>query len=175
MLRRYRFPILLALILLLAIYLFGFRWRGIDKVIRRHDSFIEAIEEKDWGKCAKLVAPAYRDRWGFERSDILLTLEDVGRQFFIVLDLDWKTAETKWEGSTVSISGHGTFTGKGSPIASAIEARSKRYSSEPFTFFWKKQSFLPWDWKLVKIEHPRIEIPNGYRPGDLGSAVSGGF
>ncbi len=153
MLRRLlRSPVVLGLLAILLVYLFAFRWRAREQVTRRHADLIEAIEEKKWGRCGKLVAPDYRDRWGFNRSDLLLTLKDVGRQFFIVLDMKWKTEKVERDGKTFRITGHGSFTGKGSPLAPAIESRSNRYRAEPFTFHWKKQGSS--EYRILKENRP---------------------
>jgi hypothetical protein len=174
MLRRYRIPILLAIAALWLIYLIAFRWQTDEQVSRNHTRFIESIEAKKWSRCTELISPNYGDRWGYNRQDMSLALKDVGRQFTFAFDFGWKLdhVETVAEGQHYKVIGSGQFTGKGGPLASAIEQYAAKYAGELFTFHWKKQSWLPWDWKLEKIEHPTLTIPSGYKPGDLQNSMA---
>ena len=36
----------------------------------------------------------------------------------------------------------------------------------PWVFEWKKESWLPWSWKLVRIENSGLDL-GSYSPGDL--------
>lgn len=174
MFRRLLILLILAVILILGGYLFGYRWQPMEQLTRTHTRFIEAIEDKKWSRCTKLIAPDYGDRWALNRQDLSLALKDVGSQFFIVLDMNWETDDTKLaeDEESGTVSGRGSFSGKGSPLAGAIESYAARYADEVFTFHWTKQSWLPWDWKLKKIEHPSLSIPDGYKPGDLSRSES---
>jgi len=29
---------------------------------------------------------------------------------------------------------------------------------EPFSFTWRQVSWKPWDWKLVRVDQPELEI-----------------
>jgi len=175
-----RRPILLALALaaiLLAVYLFGIRWRAEATVRRNHADFIAAIEDKKWGRIRRLVAPPYGDKWGFDRADVTLAIEDVGSQFVINLDFDWTTTSLTrdGDGKTYALVGKGTMRGTGTPLAALIVSQSAAYAAEPFTFTWKKQGLLPWNWKLQKIDHPSLDVPSGYEPGDLRRARAAEF
>ncbi len=175
-----RRPFLLALLLLailLAVYLFGFRWRPEATVTRNQAAFIASIENKKWGKCRSLVAPQYGDKWGFNRADLTLALEDVGSQFLINLDFEWNTTSlTRGDnGDSYTLVGKGSMRGTGTPLAAIIVGQSAAYAALPFTFTWKKQSAFPWDWKLQKIDHPSLTIPPGYEPGDLRRAAALSF
>lgn len=148
----------------------------MEQVTRSQAKLIAAIEDKKWGRCRGLTSPAYGDRWGFDRRKLGLALKDVGSQFVIVLDLEWTTESTeKIADDHYSISGRGRLTGMGTAFASAIESQAARYGDALFTFHWKKQSWLPWDWQLQKIAHPSLSIPSGYTPGDLSAAEDFGF
>jgi hypothetical protein len=171
-----RRPLLLALALLailVAVYLFGIRWRPEATVRRNHTAFIGAIEDKKWGKCRGLIAEQYGDKWGFNRADVTLAIEDVASQFILVLDFEWTTTRLTPgdDGKTYTLVGKGKMSGKGTPLAAMIVNQSAAYAAEPFTFVWKKQSSMPWDWKLQKIEHPTLDVPSGYHPGDIGRAT----
>jgi hypothetical protein len=30
---------------------------------------------------------------------------------------------------------------------------------EPFTMTWRKKSWKPWDWELIRVEQPELRIP----------------
>ena len=50
-------------------------------------------------------------------------------------------------------------------VTEMIMQESRTYLLDPFTFHWIKSGFLPWSWKLIQIEHSKLEAPSGYVPG----------
>ena len=59
-------------------------------------------------------------------------------------------------------------------VGSSIQRMVNREKS-PLTFSWEKESWVPWSWKLVRMDHPELEIPESYTPGDLLKARNGQF
>ena len=54
---------------------------------------------------------------------------------------------------------------KGIKTVEMIIKETRTHLLDPFTFHWKKSGFLPWSWKLIRIEHSKLEVPSGYVPG----------
>ena len=153
------------------------RWSGAGGAQRAHEKFLERIEDRRWSKCHAMVAEGYSDRWEFSRDDISLALQDLGAPFTFGLTIEWKPVgapEEQGDGSFV-ITGTARLDGSGSPIADMVLSRVNGYAATPFTFRWEREGLLPWRWKLVSIDHPTLEVPRGYTPGDLGSAASRRF
>ena len=159
---------LLALILVVQ----TIRWSGESGAERAHQKFLDHVADRRWGKCQRMISTSYSDRWGFGRNDISLALKDVGSQFVISLLIGWETEAIEEVEGAFEIVGKMDIDGRGGPAVELILAEARRYTSRPFTFHWKREGLLPWKWKLQSIDHPTVEVPPGYTPGDLGSITS---
>ena len=51
-----------------------------------------------------------------------------------------------------------TITATG-PYADLVQGRVNSLES-PFEFEWQRGATWPWDWKLVAVKNPELEIPN---------------
>lgn len=166
---RFRIRILaivfLAALILLVIQ--SFRWSGESGARRAHAKFLERLEDKKWGKCHRMIATDYSDRWDFNRDDVSLALRDVAGEFIISLQINWSEGSITENDSRHTVAGRIQIDGRGSPAVPIIVREFKEFSAQPFRFEWRKSGFLPWTWKLVSIDHPSVEVPSGYKPGRL--------
>ena len=152
----------------------SFRWAGHAGAERAHRKFLGHVEDRRWSRCHGMISEAYSDRWGFDRKDISLALQDVGGQFIISLTIDWTTREISPPEADEGHAVIGTMRldGRGGPAVDYILREARAFTAQPFTFRWRREGLMPWSWKLVSIDHPTVEVPAGYTPGDLGSAAS---
>jgi hypothetical protein len=51
-----------------------------------------------------------------------------------------------------------TLKGRGGPFADMAMGRLDELK-QPFSFTWRQRSWKPWDWKLVRIDQPELEVP----------------
>jgi hypothetical protein len=146
--------------LALGVYLI-FLWLP-ERQIRRHaENLFHAIENKDWARMAEFFGNDYHDQWGYDRADVLEHSREVF-QFLrdlridrsrIVIRIDGRTAY--WIGSIDLLAEEGEFS-------RAIKERIHSLR-EPFTLEWHRVSAKPWDWKLVRVSNPELDIPEkGY-------------
>lgn len=156
---------LLAILVLFVVQ--SFRWSGESGARRAHAKFLERIEDKKWGKCHRMIAADYADRWDFNRDDISLALRDVAAEFIISLQIDWSEDSITENDDAHTLAGRIQIDGRGSPAVPIILREFKGYAAEAFRFEWRKSGLLPWAWKLVSIDHPSVEVPRGYEPGRL--------
>lgn len=51
-----------------------------------------------------------------------------------------------------------TVRGIGGPLAMAVrdEVNALR---EPFAMTWRRRGAMPWDWELVCVDHPALDLP----------------
>jgi hypothetical protein len=49
--------------------------------------------------------------------------------------------------------------GSGTDFAPEIISRVNSLT-EPFVLHWRHESWRPWDWKLVRVSNPALEIPD---------------
>lgn len=125
--------------------------RGVE---RAWDQVLEAISENDPEELGRLLGADYSDGFGFDRAEAIRVAGLIRAQFLtctfrrerseVVMDPSKKSAVTRAKMRLV---------GTGSPIAQgAIQASAV---SESLTSFrWRRNSWRPWDWRLVSIENP---------------------
>jgi hypothetical protein len=147
----------LVVALIVGIYLFRL-WRPERQVELHSTHLLAQIEKKNWKSAGEFIANDYQDRWGDDRALLLERLREVFRAM-----PNARIEETNpivraddgrgfWVG-TIRIKGTGEF-------ADLIEARVNSLDA-PFEFKWQRGATWPWDWKLVSIRNPALEI-SGY-------------
>jgi hypothetical protein len=145
----------LALALLLGIYLIWL-W-GAEHQVRRHtDNLLVALEHKDWKRFATFISADYRDQWGHDREAVSEKTRLVfsyvrGARVvpgFATVQIDGTRG---WWHAQIRIEGEGEMT----------ELLKERVNSlaTPFELEWHRMSSKPWDWKLVRVTNPSLEIP----------------
>ena len=150
----------------------SFRWKDEKGAQRAHEKFLARVADRRWSKVRSMISVEYSDRWGFDREKVTRALQDVGGQFFIDLQIDWQTDSIVAGDEIFTITGRMEIDGRGGPAAELILRQGRVYLSETFIFHWRREGLLPWKWKLLKMEHPTIEVPAGYQPGDMSSMAA---
>ncbi|MDF1739318.1 MAG: hypothetical protein P1U86_09170 [Verrucomicrobiales bacterium] len=152
----------------------GLQFRPATAVAKKQASLIEGIERRSASRIQRLLSEEYSDRWEFTDEEIVEAVVDVGSQFMaLVVTAEDQTLEINEDGIAVVTA---KLIVSGKPVGPAGQEATKRVNQlkSPFTFTWKKDSFLPTSWRLVKIDNP--DLPGelyGYEPGDIGRAMRG--
>jgi len=141
------------------IYLFRL-WQPQRQIDLHNRHLLEQIEQHDWKAVAEFIGEAYQDRWGNDRKLLLERLPQVFRAL----------GKTRIESSAVAVrheEGRGFWTAKitvsgTGELADYIQSRVNSLDA-PFEFEWKPGATWPWDWKLVAVRNPALEISE-YRP-----------
>ena len=84
---------------------------------------------------------------------------------FLSFQANWQNNSIRKTSETYQITGNLKIDGTGNQITEMIIKETRTHLLDPFTFHWKKSGFLPWSWKLIRIEHSKLEVPSGYVPG----------
>jgi hypothetical protein len=132
-------------------------WLPARQVQLHQRNFEAAVENRDWKRFELFLAPDYADRWGNNRTVLLARLPPAF-QDFLALGIQDENATLARDGLSLVWSARPKLTGSGGPIAQAIMNHVAELH-EPFSFTWKRQSWKPWDWKLVCIAQPELEFP----------------
>lgn len=148
------------LIWLSTILVFTFIWLGLPwlsserGVKRSWDRVTEAIEKRDYETLGKYLQDDYRDGFGLGRAEALEVLTSV-RAHFIVCWIQREAPELVMDpqGKAAISRAIIRLGGQGSPIAQAA-IQASNTTSTPTTFRWRKNTWKPWDWRLVSIENP---------------------
>ncbi|MFL6588930.1 MAG: hypothetical protein ACJ8M4_02025 [Chthoniobacterales bacterium] len=130
-------------------------WQPQRQVELHSAHLLEQIENKNWTSVADRVSPAYQDRWGHDRAILLERLREAFRLLSNPRIVPTQPAVRCEEG-------HGYWTAKITLTASgefADYVQSRVNSIEtPFELEWQAGATWPWDWKLVSIRNPDLEI-----------------
>jgi hypothetical protein len=146
----------IAVILLVALSL-ALHWRPSRQVRLHQEHLLLAVGERNWRKVGDLVATDYRDRWQQDRKILLTRLPQFFQDFFVCGVLGGEPT-MDWQGGACAVKSRIRFVGTGGPIAQFIIRQSEE-QRQPFTFRWRHQSWKPWDWALVEVDQPELEIP----------------
>lgn len=102
------------------------------------------------------IAADYRDDWGHDRPLVLNRLR-LALQFFSALTITATGPQVDLKPPMGTWSARIQLTGRGGEFAPEIITRVNRLR-EPFELHWRHQSWRPWDWKLVQISNPSLEL-----------------
>ncbi|MEY2519758.1 MAG: hypothetical protein QOF24_1517 [Verrucomicrobiota bacterium] len=130
-------------------------WQPDRQVTLHAAHLLSHIENKDWTAVSDAIADDYQDRWGNDRALVLERLREVFRAMpsarIAAGDpaVQAESGKGNWV-AKVTITGTGEF-------AAVIEERVNALPA-PFEMEWRRRSAKPWDWKLVRVENPALEI-----------------
>lgn len=134
----------------------GQLWQAKKQVSLHSEHFIRQIEKRNAAAAGDFIATDYHDDWGHDRGAILKRLRLVLR-FFSSLTISAANPQVGvnspagWWSAKVQLEGGGT------EFAPQIISRVNGLA-EPFVLHWRHESWRPWDWKLVRVSNPALEI-----------------
>ncbi|HEV2806634.1 MAG TPA: hypothetical protein VGW57_17040 [Chthoniobacterales bacterium] len=135
-------------------------WQPQHQIDLHNLHLLQQIEKHNWKPVGKFIGATYQDRWGNDRARLLERLPQV----FSAL------GNTRIESNAVAIrrvedrgywSAKITVKGTGE-FADFIQSRVNSLDA-PFEFEWQRGATWPWDWKLVSVRNPALEISD-YAP-----------
>lgn len=140
--------------LLLAALLLGIPWmspaRGVERAWK---NLVAAIEDNDQAELASYLGQDYKDGFGLDREGALKLAATIRGQFIVctirreqpelVMDVNKRAAKTL---AVIRLDGQGT------PLATAAIQASQASQSRT-EFRWRRNSWKPWDWRLVSVEN----------------------
>ena len=157
--------LILGLVLVWLAYSFVFVWPAHIQLPTKQDAFLSSIEDGDDHVWEDLISEAYQDQWEFSKSNVLVSLSDV-RTNLMALHISWEPEAPEILEDEARLTGDLNFEATALFGADFVTSRLNNLKT-PWVFTWKKESWKPWSWKLVRIENPSLSL-DGYRPGDIG-------
>jgi hypothetical protein len=146
----------LALAFVVGIYLVRL-WQPERQVGLHSEHLIAHIENRQWSRVGDFVSSAYHDAWGNDRAQLLARLR-MALHFFPKLDIVGQEPQTQIEIPEGDWRAKIQIHASGNEAAPEIEARVNNLA-EPFDLRWRRESRWPWDWKLVSVTNPALELP----------------
>jgi hypothetical protein len=141
------------------------------QIEKKQATLIRGIEQRKRSKVEKLISDNYSDRWGFDKEDAVTAFLDVGSQF-VMLGITELNPEHELSAGSATVTTRLKVDGTGSAVANLVIRRTNQLKT-PFIFEWKKQSWWPGSWRLIKVDNADLpEDLEGYEPGDIKRAMS---
>jgi len=131
-------------------------WQPERQLLLHEAHLRRAVERRDWARVEALIDPAYADRWGYTRATAVRDARQWLGQFFVL------TVTAEPAGDRLSPNG-GTVTerwkieGTGTEAAGMVTDRVNGLQA-PFVFQWKHGSWKPWDWTLIRVDNPELDL-----------------
>ena len=146
------------LAVIVGIYLFQL-WQP-DRQVHLHSvHLVAALEQKDWPTFEDFLALEYQDQWGHDRELALSRLRQV-LHYARNLHIEAQQTIASGSGSEGRWSARIRIEADDNEIAAMIKSRVN-VIEEPFELSWRRQSWKPWDWKLVRVTNAALEVPAG--------------
>ena len=129
-----------------------------ERQVRLHQAhFVKAVERRKWDRMAGFIAQNYSDQWEHDKEFVIRGSRDVFGQF-LFLTIEHAIASCAVEGDAGTVRAVVKISGTGGPVAQFVMGKVNSLR-DPFVFGWEKRSWKPWDWHLVRVGHPVLDIP----------------
>jgi hypothetical protein len=131
-------------------------WSAEKQVQLHSEHFLRQIENRNTDGAGSFVAANYHDDWGNDRALFLTRLR------FVLNSVSRLTTQT--DEPEITTASDATWKARirinaaGTELAFEINRRINGLTT-PFEFQWRRESWKPWDWKLVGIRNPSLQIP----------------
>jgi hypothetical protein len=135
-------------------------WQTERQIARHTENLFRQVEVKNWNGVAEFIADDYHDQWNNDRALLLERMR---------LLLAY-SRQTRIAASNVTCkidNGVGIWRGKiliesdDAELTAAIKERLNSLT-KPFELGWRHVSGKPWDWKLIRVSNPELEIPANF-------------
>jgi len=132
-------------------------WQPPRQIDRHTKNLFHDIEQRNWSRVADLIGTDYADQWGNDRSLVLERMRlELGYGHHLRLNvidayckIDKGGRVGLWR-SRIVIEDPG--------LGAVVKERVNSLTT-PFELQWRHISRKPWDWKLVRVSNPELEIP----------------
>jgi len=132
-------------------------WQPPRQIDRHAKNLLHDIEQRNWSRVADLIGTDYADQWGNDRSLVLERMRLVlGYSHHLRLKAidPNRTIENGvglWRSRIV-------IEGDDADLGAVMKERVNSLTT-PFELQWRRVSGKPWDWKLVRVSNPELDIP----------------
>ena len=131
-------------------------WQPERQVLKHHEHFIKAAENRNWRRVEAFIDARYSDRWGHDKAFLLRESREILRQFF-ALSIESTVGSCEVIGDTATVPATLKIAGTGTAITEYAKNEVNALR-EPFVFEWKRQSWKPWVWTLMRVDQPQLRM-----------------
>ncbi len=134
---------------------------GSENQVRLHsEHFLRQIEKRNAAAAGDFIALDYHDDWGQDRALLLNRLGLVLR-LFSSLTITATAPQVNLHSSDATWSAPIQLAGAGGEFAPQIIDRVNGLT-KPFELRWRHESWRPWDWTLVAVNNPALELTSDF-------------
>lgn len=127
------------------------------QVRKQVENLFQAVERKNWDRLGGLIAVDYQDQWGHDRIHVLERTREMFR-YLREVRIIFSSAAVQIDKRTARWTGKIDIEADPGELASVLNERVNSLAT-PFELEWHHASGKPWDWKLVRVSNPGLEIP----------------
>jgi len=132
-------------------------WSPVNQVRLHSEHLIAQVKQRNWTAIGDFIAADYHDDWNNDRALLLARLR-VALRLFSSLTITADTPQMRVEAPFAIWSAKIRIAGSGAEIRPEILERVNRLT-RPFELSWRKESWQPWNWKLVQVRNQSLELP----------------
>lgn len=149
----------LSLLLLFGIFLIWL-WQP-ERQVRKHvQTLLHQIEAKNWAAVSDLIGADYHDQWNHDRERVVERMREV-MSYIRETRIVTQESITKIDNREATWTAKITIEGDGGEAIGMIKERLNSLPT-PFELQWRRISGKPWDWKLVRVTNPELQIPTDF-------------
>jgi len=134
-------------------------WQAENQVRLHSEHFLRQIEQRKASAADGFLAPDYHDDWGHDRALVLNRLHLIVRMFSS-LTITTSEPQVTLDSPNATWRASIQLAGTGGDYAPEIIERVNSLT-KPFELGWRQESWRPWDWKLVEVKNPALELREG--------------
>jgi hypothetical protein len=131
-------------------------WQPERQLLLHQAHLRDAVERRNWGRLEELIDPAYSDSWGYTRDTGMSEARQWLGQFF-ALTITAEPVEDHLTPGGGTVTERWKMEGTGTEAASMVVERVNGVA-DPFVFQWKRRSWKPWDWTLVRVDNAGLNL-----------------
>jgi len=131
-------------------------WQPERQLLLHQAHFRAAVENRDWSRVESLMDPTYADRWGYTRETGVQEARQWMGQFFALTITAEPVADQLTPGGG-TVTERWKIDGTGTDAALLVEQYVNQVQT-PFLFQWRHNSWKPWDWSLLRVDNPGMNL-----------------
>jgi hypothetical protein len=135
-------------------------WRPERQVQRHTQKLFHQVEAKNWSAVSDLIGSDYRDPWNHDRTNVIERMREVMR-YLRGTRIVTEEPVIKIDNRKAVWTGKITIEGEAGEAMTLVKERINSLGM-PFELQWRRTSGKPWDWKLVRVSNPELQLPSEF-------------
>ena len=136
-------------------------WQPEQQVTRHSEHLIAALADKNWDKFGGFIADDYSDQWQNDRTAVLQRTREIFG-YLREVRISAVAPPVRVEGSRGYWTANILIDGRDDNEVRAVLKERVNHLQSPFELEWRHVSGKPWDWKLIAVRNPALNIPAEY-------------